>query len=230
MDVVTKRQWDDLFRKLKWADGNWQELMFHSVQRFAEEYARALGKSDYLHLIHVQAGPDSYWGVSLEPEPFEAKLSDVSEKLLYYLVREPEKDPVIAEVPFVFDRVPKVPERDDLFLLRDSTADERTEWSMRNDALLAKQSLTPVPITEVVRVQEDMRYNMLRGEFGIGDHRSDVSWRKALRAVKKKGKGVASELEKSLHGMKLPKVGNFEERSKEWLKDNEHTVLILVGG
>jgi len=204
--------------------------MFRSVMRFADEFAQAVGKSDYLHLIHVKVGPDNYWGVSLEPEPFEALLSDVSDKLLYYLVREPDNDPVIAEVPFVFNRVPKVPEKGDLFLLRDSTADERAEWSMRNDTLLTQQNLTPVPITEKVMVQEDMRYNMLRGEFGIGDHQTDISWRKSLREVERKDKEIASELEKSLFSMKLPSVGNFEERSKEWLKDNEHTVIILIGG
>lgn len=229
MDPQTERQWDDALKKLRWADENWQKVMFHVVQRFAEEYVEELGKSDYLHLIHVRDGNDHYWGVSLEPEPFKTTLADVSDKLLYYLVQDPDAGAMVAETPFVFDRVPKLPERGDLFLLRDSTTAERAEWSMRNDAILAENNLTAVPTDSEVMVQEDMRYNAIRGEFGIGGERSQTSWRGSLRRAEKKGKDLAKEMEDILVNAKLPPAPEFEERSPEWLENNEHTVLILVG-
>lgn len=205
--------------------------MIHMTKRVATEYGfkHQSTTSKHIHLIHVKDGDDDYFGVSLEPEPYKVLLSYVSDSLLYYLVQDPDNGATMAETPFVFDKVPKIPEDGDLFLLRDASPGEISEWSARNDILLSKLGIQPVPTTESVMVQDDARYNILRGEFGIGE-KGKPKWRDGLRKLKRKIPELNEELGDIIENMKFPSVGTFEERSKEWLKDNEHTVLILVGG
>ena len=162
-----------------------------------------------------------------------SKLSDLAGGLLYFASNEQVR--IDASDPFVADSVPEdlisSSVDDGFFYRRDASGNELVEWAKRNADLLASKHLTAAPLDSKVWFVDDVRYNIVRAEFGFSEREGRKIWRKSLAQLKRATLAkLIRELEQALVSMKFPEnVPSFEMRSVEWLEKNEKAMLVLAG-
>jgi len=228
------KHWKKDWRRIEWASRNWRKLELYTVQRLAEEYAQELGRrASFLHLIRVVVGNDIYFGVSLEPEPFSAPLDEFADRLL--IASSSGEDPthslMVKESPWVYDQVPSVfsNAEEGYFFVRGSTPEEIEIVSVANETKNQDLGLRPVDPATRTWFVDDVRFNMLRGEFGIGDDGKPL-WRPALRRlIKDRLPTIQEEVETAMFKANLNlDVPAFEPRSPEWLDANADFAMMMV--
>jgi len=228
------KSWREGWERIEWASDNFDQVQIYVVQRLAAEFAEELGaQGELLHLIKVSDGRHQFFGVSLEPKPYQEELAAMSDKLLLASGSDEEAlhRQMMAANPWVYDKLPAVfdsPE-EGYFYVRDTTSDEMEVVAIRNDEEIRDLGAAPVPASTRTWFVDDIRFNMLRGEFGLGDNGQPM-WRPALRRlIRDRLPAIQEEVMTAMFEAKLTlDAPAFETRSPEWLKANEEFAVMMV--
>jgi len=229
--------YDKLKGKLSWIRKNWPQVQRFAMMRMAESLAEELRiPFTYLHFVRVEESSERTWyGLSLEPDSFEAPSEEHGDKLFYLSPRHDAPDAIkkLAEHnPYTSDTLPaKLHPEHGVYFIRESTPEERDEVMLRSMIANDERGVPPVPSNHRQPLQDDVRYNQARGELGIGDGPSRPVWRNAVKnLIQKRLPEIVDEVSDamisgSLRDKDLP---DFEERPLSWLEDNSEFMIIAA--
>lgn len=227
----------EAIEKLEWMRSNHQEIGAELLRRVSMTLADAIGGDEYLHLVEIPGAGEnggSAWGVSLEPDAFETELTEIASYLMFYVSGDDadKLDLQIEEAnPWVFNRLPDVP-KTGFFWLRHSDEDELAIARTQNDEWLRENGHTAIdPEQHTITAQWDVAYNVARAEFGI-DAEGREEWIPALRDLSRKQIPVIFDqiVEEIAEGRLRDEAPNFEDRSLEWLQQNQQFMMFVWQG
>ena len=227
----------ELSKKLEWIQDNWPRVKTFAMMRMAEVLVDELDiDTDFIRYIKVEETTERTWyGVSLEPEPFEERPENIPDKL-YFLVPKAGADSKIQELaegnPYTADNLPIPLDSDQgIYLLRESTPDERAEARLRNLIYMDMNNINPADMSAEQPMQDDVKYNQSRGELGIGDSPRPPIWREGVKKlIQDRLPHIVDEVSELLIAGKIDEsnLPDFEERSTEWLDANEDFMMIVA--
>ena len=236
--MAVPKQWKD-FDRLLWAERHWDEFPLYVVQQLAFDLWSAIKSnskgSATVHLIRVKVGQDEFFGVSLEPKAYQMALEEAVE-LAQVLVAVTDSEnslhrALVERGPWRPDRLPAIfaTKEEGFFFVRDAPKNERIEVAIRNQVVLEDMGRKAVDLSERTWFLTDLRYNMARGEFGIGDKQKPL-WRPAMRAlVKDHLPQVAKDVRRAFFDGKFPEQPpTFETRSPDWLDANADFAMMII--
>ena len=236
---VELKGWKPLSKKLKWIKKNWPLVQKMAMARMAEELASELRvPNQHLHYVTVNDGVERIWyGISLEPEPFDAPPDEYTD-YLYYLMPTETAPTAVKELaernPYTYSTLPRELPGDGsegTYFLREATQDEIDEATLRSLIANDEKGVEPASSEKVQPLQDDIRYNQARGELGIGDGTRRPIWRQALKKlIRKRLPDILDEVSDALIAgdIKENELPSFETRTTDWLEANGEFMLIAV--
>lgn len=232
---------DEAYDNIEWVKDNWKELQSYALKRMAQYFVDLMGiEPTFIHFVRIDAGGTVWHGVSLEPEPFEMEVTEdlkLEKSYLFYLLPGVEAgsdvEKLVGGNPYTASTLPVAPDKEEaIYLLRDSTPDEVNAARLENLGYFVSNNIDPVSVESDIPVQEDLEYNVSRAEYQIGDSGKEAAWRPAFKKLTNKVLPLIMEevkmamIEGDIDSQHLPE---FEDRSKEWLDNNEDFMLLVSG-
>lgn len=226
---------NELFNRL---NNQWDTIQAYTAVKLSQRLKKILGDDDkYLHVVSVDRGSNTHYGVTLEPEPKRRTLDSLDDNEVVIL--SPQKqDPQMAEVamqgPWLPEYIPVVPERqkDGFLWIRQTHEADIEELVKSNTQALSRMGYDTDGFgqSRSAWMMEDLAFNQLRGEFGLSDD-LDPKWRPALREVMEEEIYDIWDdvVDKFLEGnLSLQRLGEIEQRDPEFFDQFAEFTLAVI--